>query len=194
MIDAAPIYPATLASAGLRIRRAGVADLPDIRRLQADALRSAAIRLRGVELEETLPRLDALEESPGGEGGFFVAEIEREPVACGGWSWRAAAAAGDGIDLCRSDRPTVCRVHGFCVHPLFIRNGIGAALMARIDRDMRAGGVARAQMAVAFGAVGFFVGRGWTSHGAVFGMLDGGMVFLGVQMEKRLPVANDRAA
>ncbi|MBS7541100.1 GNAT family N-acetyltransferase [Ancylobacter lacus] len=194
MIDAAPIYPAVLASAGLRIRRATAGDLPEIRRLQADALRSAAIRLHGAELEETLPRLDVLEPEPSEAGGFFIAEIEGEPVACGGWSWRAPAGGGEGIELPAKDGRAVCRVHGFCVHPLFIRHGIGATLMARIDRDMRASGVVRAQAAIAFGAVGFFAGRGWQSRGAVFGMLDGGMVFLGVQMEKRLPAASYQAA
>lgn len=181
-----------LVSAGLRIRRANPSDLPDIRRLQAAALRGFARRSHGDEVIESLiPYIGAFDAELVADGTFFVAEIEGEAVACGGWSVREPGfMVGEprrrGINL-----PTqpgdidVPHLHGVFVHPLFIRNGIGSALLDRIDNDLRVQGFARARLAATLSAEGFFAGRGWRRHGAVFGALEGGLVFVGMGMEKR---------
>ncbi|MEZ0214197.1 MAG: GNAT family N-acetyltransferase, partial [Xanthobacteraceae bacterium] len=130
------------------------------------------------------------------DGTFFIAEIEGEAVACGGWSIREPSFMGHefaGHDLLdRGDAlPSaieaidVPHLHGVFVHPLFVRYGIGSALAERIDADLRAQGFARARVAATLSAEGFFAGRGWRRQGAVFGALDGGLVFVAMGMEKR---------
>ncbi len=58
-------------------------------------------------------------------------------------------------------------------------------LLERIDSDLRAQGFARARVAATLAAEGFFAERGWRRQGAVFGALDGGLIFVAMGMEKR---------
>jgi len=177
-----------LVSAGLRIRRANPADLPDICRLRADALRGSARQVHGEEVvEQLIARIGAFDRELLAEGTFFVAQIEGETVACGGWSLREPSYMGGDIELpaLPGDADVPC-LHGVFVHPLFIRNGIGSMMLERIDADLRTQGFARARLAATLSAERFFAERGWRRQGAVFGALKGGLVFVGMGLEKRL--------
>lgn len=171
----------------LRIRRANPSDLADIGRLQAAALRGFARRVHGEEVIESLiPRIGTFDAELVSDGTFFIAEIEGEAVACGGWSMREPSFMGSEIELpTTAGAVDVPHVHGVFVHPLFIRYGIGSALLERIDSDLRGQGFARARVAATLAAEGFFAERGWRRQGAVFGALDGGLIFVAMGMEKR---------
>lgn len=174
------------AAAILRIRRANPSDLADIRRLQAAALRGFARRVHGTEVIESLiGRIGAFDEELVADGTFFIAEIEGEAVACGGWSMREPSFMGSEIEVRGNAGVDVPHMHGVFVHPLFIRYGIGSALTERIESDLRAQGFARARVAATLAAEGFFAERGWRRQGAVFGALEGGLIFVGMGMEKR---------
>ena len=170
----------------LRIRRANPSDLDDIRRLQAAALRGFARRVHGPEVVESLiPRIGDFDAELVADGTFFLAEIEGEAVACGGWSVREPSFMGSEIELPVTSGVDVPHLHGVFVHPLFVGHGIGSVLLEKIDADLRAQGFARARIAATLAAEGFFARRGWRRQGAVFGALDGGLIFVGMGMEKR---------
>ncbi|MFK8249985.1 GNAT family N-acetyltransferase [Ancylobacter terrae] len=181
-----PTHSATQTPSFLRIRRANPSDLPEIRRLQAAALRGFARRVHGSEVVESLiPRIGDFDVELVSDGTFFLAEIEGEAVACGGWSVREPSFMGSEIELPTTGGVDVPHLHGVFVHPLFIGNGIGSILLEKIDSDLRGQGFARARIAATLSAEGFFAHRGWRRQGAVFGALEGGLIFVGMGMEKR---------
>ncbi|MCK0198450.1 GNAT family N-acetyltransferase [Ancylobacter sp. 6x-1] len=199
MIEALPT-PALLESAGLSLRAALTADLAEIRRLRHDAWRAAGGRA---------PEPAPVDAGALVAGRFFLAEIEGEPVGCAGWMPTAE------IDDAPVDRPNAARADaaqsieagqmvaeagvpvcllGPHVHPLFIRNGIGAALLEHIEADLRAAGLVTAQALVGVGSEGFLIARGWRSRGAQFSTAGGRLVFLGMAVERRLGAVMHRAA
>lgn len=82
------------------------------------------------------------------DGTYFVAEVNRRIVACGGWSRRQALfGSGDirstvsppgGFDPPQLD-PTrdPARLRAFFVHPAFARRGIASALVAHSEDAAR---------------------------------------------------------
>lgn len=115
-------------------RLATVADLPALRELMTESIRS----LIGALLDR--PRAEASFEIMGldtqliEDGTYFVVEHDNRIAGCGGWSRRATMFGGDhsaGRDARVLDPASEpARVRAMYTHPEFVRRGVGRRVLS----------------------------------------------------------------
>jgi GNAT superfamily N-acetyltransferase len=81
---------------------------------------------------------------------YLVADIEREIVACGGWSKRETLFGGDRWTQRDNDLldPAVdaAKIRAFFVHPNWARGGLGTLLLESCENAARAAGYRRFEL------------------------------------------------
>ena len=135
----------------MRVRLAEIEELPAL-----SAIMDAAI----AELQRGFLSPDEIEASRAvmgldtqlvRDGTYFVAEIEREIVGCGGWSRRATLYGGDHSGALRDDAlldpaREPARVRAMYTKPGYARRGIGRAILEASEAAARAEGFAQAEL------------------------------------------------
>jgi len=81
---------------------------------------------------------------------YFIIEKGGEPVACGGWSFRATLFGNDNI-AGRDPRrlnPTIdaAKIRAFFVHPDHARRGLGKRILAHCEEAARAAGFRKLEL------------------------------------------------
>ena len=112
-------------------------------------------------------------------GTYFVAE--REGVLLGGGGWTRAQPGGDGRGL-RDEG----HVRHFATDVAAVRQGVGAALMARVLETATAAGVRRMHCFSTRTAVPFYESAGFKVLGDMTVTLDAGIDFPAVRMVRGL--------
>ena len=145
----------------MTVRRARSADAGYIRALQAAAFRiGTRSDYDPGEVESLLTYAGTLEPGLIEDGTYFVAEIEGEIVASGGWSARTAeyqsfvrsgmpAPAGSGI------------IRGVYVDPAYASTGLARRIVDMIEDDIAASGYNGAYIATTYTGMAFFTSAGF---------------------------------
>lgn len=109
-------------------------------------------------------------------GRYFVCEIDRRVVACGGWS---AEKPGGGTV------PRLAHIRHFATDPDFINNGCGAAMIERCFAEADSAGFAEIESISSLTAEAFYARHGFRQVSMVRQPM-GGVSFACVLMRRRL--------
>lgn len=155
--------------AGVRIRRARLADAREIAAVMSASIRTLA---RG----STTPRRIALWSS-------LPPLYHAWAMSVGGERYVVAGRRGriDGYAALRGSELTA-----LFVRPGAARGGIGAALLARVEREARRGGATRLRVAAAPSALAFYAAMGFRRGRPVSVPLPGGAALPARLLSKRI--------
>lgn len=127
------------------IRRAAMADSSDISQLIAESARELGRSdYSDVVIEAALKGVWGLDTQLLTDGTYFLAYLDNELAACGGWSFRKTLfgsdrlSSRDDVRLCPGKDPA--RIRAFFVRPKFARQGLGARLLARCEQEAKNAG------------------------------------------------------
>ena len=126
------------------------------------------------------------------DGTFFVAELDREAVGCGGWSRRRTPFGGDhapsrDASLLDPQREPA-RIRAFFVDPRYARRGIGRSILAACERDARQAGFGSLELVATLGGEPLYAACGFTAGERFDVALEDGAALPVVRMRKRLPL------
>jgi len=116
-----------------RFRHAASADVPAIRALIDASVRGLSEPFyTRQQIDSALRHLFGPDSQLIADGTYYVADVDGEVVACGGWSRRRTLHGGDqfkhGEDAVIDPRVEPARIRAFFVHPKWARRGIGRLL------------------------------------------------------------------
>lgn len=134
----------------LALRLATHADLPALRTMMARAiaeLQSAFLAPAEIEASKAVMGLDTQLID---DGCYYLAEIEGHLAGSGGWSRRATLYGGDhsaGRDARMLDPATdAARIRAMYTDPVFVRRGVGKAVLACCEDAARRAGFKRVEL------------------------------------------------
>ena len=176
---------------GLRIRLAGIGDLPAIDRLQQAAIsRLQRGFLSEAQIEASRAAM-GLDTSLVEDGTYFCVEdvMTGELAGCGGWSRRATLYGGDHSadrSARRLDPVTEpARIRAMYTHPDHVRRGVGRLILARSEAAAAAEGFRRLTLAATEAGKSFYLACGYHVE-AAFEDTGGGIPVPLYRMEKVL--------
>lgn len=173
------------------LRMATLADRPVLERLIADSARGLS---RGdytsAQVEVALTGAFGVDSELIRDGTYFVAEVDREIVGCGGWSRRRTlfgsdARPGRQSDLLDPVRDSA-RIRAFFVHPTWARRGIGRAILERCEAEAREHGFRSAELLATLPGERFYRAMGYAGRDRVEHRLDNRVTIDFVPMRKDL--------
>jgi GNAT superfamily N-acetyltransferase len=121
---------------------------------------------------------------------YFVVELEKRIIACGGWSYRQTLFGSDARDR-RDPKPLdperdAARIRAFFVDPMCSRQGIGTALLEHCEAAARCQGFRRCELMATLPGVRLYAARGYVPQGSVRHPLTPGLDIEFVPMRKEL--------
>jgi len=133
------------------IRKATRGDVAAIERVMRASLRELGRRsYDAAQVASSLVYLAVPDVQLIDDGTYFVAVVDDEVVACGGWSRRRKTHAGsvqsDADDALLGPEREPARIRAMFTDPRFARRGLGRAILERCERDAAAAGFARIQL------------------------------------------------
>jgi len=148
------------------IRKAERADQPRLEQLIADSARILGTRAyRSEQIEAALRGAFGVDSQLIDDGTYFVAELARVIIGCGGWSRRGTLFGGDRHAQrdARELNPQVdaARIRAFFVAPEHARQGIGRALLRRCEAAAQAQGFTRFELMGTLTGVPFYQALGY---------------------------------
>lgn len=123
-----------------QVRTATRADQSKLKELIARSARALGVcDYQPVQIEAALQGVFGVDSQLIDDGTYFVAELDRRLLGCGGWSYRRTLFGGDRYaerDAGELD-PNVdaARIRAFFVDPDYARRGIGRALLERCEGE-----------------------------------------------------------
>jgi GNAT superfamily N-acetyltransferase len=133
------------------IRKATRADVPAIERVMLASLRELGARsYDATQVESSLVYLAVPDTQLIDDGTYFVAVIDDEVVACGGWSRRRKTHAGsaqsdaDNTPLDPAREPA--RIRAMFTDPRWARRGIGRRILELCEARAAAAGFRKLQL------------------------------------------------
>ena len=149
------------------LRKATKSDIPRIREVIEASVRGLqANDYSPTQIEAALNSVYGVDTQLIADGTYFVAEIESEIVACGGWSKRKTLYGGDQFEA-REDslldpNRDAAKIRAFFVHPTWARKGIGAAILKACEEAAQAAGFTRLEMGATLSGVPFYKAKGYS--------------------------------
>ena len=127
------------------IRRATMADAPDISRLIAESARELGRSDYSDDIiEAALESAWGLDTQLIEDGTYFLVHVDGELAACGGWSFRGTLFGSDkrqsrdATHLSPDQDPA--RIRAFFVKPKFARRGLGSRLLTHCENGAKQAG------------------------------------------------------
>lgn len=156
----APIAP--------NLRLATLDDIPALRQLIQDSVRGLSTDVYTSEqIESALTHVFGVDTQLILDGTYFVAEIDDQLVASGGWSKRKTLFGGDQskpdqVDELLNPTSDAARVRAFYVHPKWSRKGLGTRLIESCENAARDAGFRRIELLATLPGVPLYSANGYT--------------------------------
>jgi GNAT superfamily N-acetyltransferase len=135
----------------ITIRRAAMTDALDISTLIAESARGLCRSDYSDDvIEAALKSAWGLDTQLIEDGTYFLAHVDGELAACGGWSFRRTLFGSDSRPS-RDATPLdpgrdAARIRAFFVKPKFARQGLGTRLLAHCEHEAKAAGFRTASL------------------------------------------------
>jgi len=181
----------------VKIRKAGLSDVPSIETLIAASARAlAADDYSAEQIEAALLGAWGVDTELIRDGTYFLGEEDDGLILCGGWSRRATSFGGDAYDRRESrlldPRTEAARIRAFFVHPRWARRGLASRLLALCENEARAAGFMAAELVATLPGARLYARHGYVPGGRRSDDLPGGGRIEFVPMRK--PIGHGRIA
>lgn len=190
-----PARPRQLGHTGvmaLRLRRAAMADVPELRRVIERSVRGLQVREYSAwQIERAIQSVYGVDTRLIADGTYFAAEAETGAIAgCGGWSRRRTLFGGDQWqgreDEQLDPEHEAAKIRAFFVLPEWARQGIGSLILEACEAAARAAGFRKLEMGATLSGVPFYRARGYAELEEVTVPLGDGLALPIVRMGKSL--------
>ncbi len=155
------------------IRKADASDISDISALIAESVRGHGKGYYSDEkIELSIGSVFGVDTELIADDTYFVAQINKRIVGCGGWSKRrtlyGASVYESNRDSALLDPVTdTAKIRAFFVHPDAARQGIGRAILAACEAEIRASGFSSAEMMATLPGVLLYAACGYSGDESV---------------------------
>jgi GNAT superfamily N-acetyltransferase len=176
---------------GIAVRGATPADVPTLEQLIAASARELSrADYTDEQIEAALRGAMGVDSVLICDETYFVAEAEREIVACGGWSRRRTLFGSDArpgreaavLDPAREP----AKIRAFFVHPAWARRGIGRQLLTHCEAEARAHGFRAVELMATLPGRRLYQVQGYVAGTPVQHPLGDGLTIELVPMRKEL--------
>ena len=152
--------------APLRIRRAGLDDVPALERLLARSAMALLGAFYSPGQRADLGHYMTVDRALIEDGTFLIGEIGGAVAGCGGWSRRGRLhkpvhPAADAPSP-REPTPQRARIRAMFTDPAFARRGVGRAILAAAEAEAAAAGFAAAELLATLAGEPLYRACGWT--------------------------------
>ena len=173
------------------IRRATEADVPALHMLIEASVRGLqANDYSPAEIEGALGHALGLDSQLIIDGTYFIAEIEGEMVASGGWSYRATLCGSDGMtgrEPASLDPATdAAKIRAIFVHPAWARRRLGSLMLAYCEGQAQEAGFTRLEMGSTLTGAPLYRLRGYREQERITIPLPNGEALPVIRMTKSL--------
>lgn len=153
-----------------RLRKATVADVPQIRELIDASVRGLQARdYSPAQIEAALKSVYGVDSRLIADSTYFVAELpdsdDARIIACGGWSRRKTLYGGDQYagreDSLLDPAHDAAKIRAFFVHPDFARRGLGTLILEACEIAAGSAGFTRLEIGATLSGVPFYRARGY---------------------------------
>ncbi len=133
------------------LRKAELSDIPVLEKLIPASVRGLQADYYSPEqMEGALGTVFGVDTQLIRDGTYFVAEVDSEIVACGGWSRRKTLFGSDHAsekdDAWLDPARDAARIRAFFVHPAWARRGLGSRIMQACEEAAIAAGFSRLEL------------------------------------------------
>lgn len=176
-------------AAPLTLRNATLEDIAAIEALIAESIHElGAGDYTRAQIEAALEGAFGVDTQLLKDRSYFIAEVDGELAACGGWSFRRTLFGSDA----REDRDPqaldpatdAAKIRAFFVKPQYARRGIATALLGRCEAEARQRGFRRFELMATLPGVRLYEVRGYTPGEPIRWPLPGGLTIEFVPMSK----------
>ncbi len=155
---------------GVAIRRATESDVPAMHALIEASVRGLQAKdYTQAEIEGALGHALGLDSQLVADGTYFIAEVDGEMVASGGWSYRATLCGSDGMtgrEPARLDPARdAAKIRAIFVHPAWARKGLGTLMLEHCEGQAREAGFTRLEMGSTLTGAPLYRLRGYEERG-----------------------------
>ncbi|HEX4598093.1 MAG TPA: GNAT family N-acetyltransferase [Burkholderiaceae bacterium] len=185
----APAEPAAKAAPAFSIRGATVDDRGALENLIARSARALTLgAYTPRQVETALRGAFGVDTQLISDGTYLVAEAEGRIVGCGGWSRRRTLFGGDAHrrrDVAELDpKRDAAKIRAFFIDPVYVRRGVGRALLERCEAAARAAGFTRLELMAMLSGVDFYRAHGYVAAAPVQYELEPGLTIEFLPMSK----------
>jgi len=173
------------------IRRAVETDIPTLHVLIEASVRGLqAADYTQAEIEGALGHALGLDSQLVADGTYFIAEVEGEIVASGGWSYRATLFGSDGMSRRGPENldpaKDAAKIRAIFVHPRWACKGLGTLMLAYCEEQARTAGFRRLEMGSTLTGVPLYRLRGYKEGERIMIPLPNGEALPVIRMTKSL--------
>ncbi len=150
------------------IRNATTDDIAEISVLIAESVRGLGKGYYSDEqIELSIASVFGVDVELIADGTYFVVEIDKKIIACGGWSKRRTLYGASVYEHSRDSglldpSREAAKIRAFFVHPSGARQGIGRAILAACESEIRNNGFSMAEMMATLPGVPLYSACGYT--------------------------------
>lgn len=151
----------------LQIRLATTDDIPALQQLIRESVNAlSAEHYSAPQIASALSHVFGVDSQLIRDETYFVAEVDREIVGCGGWSKRKTLFGGDqsksGASEPLLDPATdAARIRAFYVHPRWSRRGIGSRILDACENAARNAGFAGTELVATLPGEPLYLAKGY---------------------------------
>src|SRR5271165_126893 len=148
------------------LRPAVPADIPRLREIIEASVRGLQSQdYSPSQIEGALTSVYGVDTQLISDGTYFVAEVDNQIVACGGWSKRKTLYGGDQYaareDSLLDPARDAAKIRAFFVAPAWARRGIGSLILEACEEAAKAAGFTRLEMGATLTGLPFYRVKGY---------------------------------
>ncbi|MDF2379980.1 GNAT family N-acetyltransferase [Nostoc ellipsosporum NOK] len=149
------------------IRPATFQDIPELEKLLALSVRGLSKEhYSSGQIESALKYIFGIDTQLIIDGTYYIFEIDKVIVGCGGWSMRRTLYGGDqhkqSEDNLLDPVTEAARIRAFFVHPDYARRGIGRQIMGYCETQAKANGFSRLELGATLPGVPLYKAMGFS--------------------------------
>ncbi|MES2278949.1 MAG: GNAT family N-acetyltransferase [Bacteroidota bacterium] len=179
----------------MNFRLATFNDIPTLQNLIALSVRGLSTGYyTDRQIESSIKHIFGVDSQLITDGTYYVLELDKQIVACGGWSKRNTLYGGNQYkekeDPLLDPATDAARIRAFFVHPDYARRGIGREMITLCEQTAIAGGFKAFELGATLPGVPLYEAMGYTSIESVDAPMADGETLGIVKMRKVAAIFN----